>query len=99
MNAFLYQPGQREQIYSAEGFHPTTANVTQMARAARALECIPEMVDILASTPEYTVYTIFDHEGDPNLAATEAVAELTGIEFNLDDEDQVLSGPVLIIAE
>ncbi|MBU6122274.1 hypothetical protein [Hymenobacter siberiensis] len=57
------------------------------------------LVDVLASGPDYVAFSIFDFEGEVNLAAMEAVAEISGHDFDAADEDQTLAGPVLIIYE
>ncbi|MGI4734142.1 MAG: hypothetical protein ACRYG7_03095 [Janthinobacterium lividum] len=55
------------------------------------------MIDVLASGPDYVAYSIFDYEGDVNPAAMAAVAEVSGMSFDSDDEDAVLQGPVLLV--
>ncbi|RAK62409.1 hypothetical protein DLM85_23690 [Hymenobacter edaphi] len=54
-------------------------------------------MDVQANGPGYMVYTVFDCEGEINPAAMKAVGELVGLTFNIEDEDEVLRGPVLVV--
>ncbi|WP_375416786.1 hypothetical protein [uncultured Hymenobacter sp.] len=61
------------------------------------LGCAPGLVDVLASGPEYIAYSVFDCEGETNSAAMAAVAAVSGVAFELDDEDAILCGAVLVV--
>ena len=63
------------------------------------LGCVSELVDVLACGPSYVAYSIFDCEGEVNPAAMEAVAKASGVSFDLDDEDAILCGAVLVVTE
>jgi len=68
-----------------------------MFRSSRpSIECIPGLVDVLVSSPDYVAYSIFDCEGLANDAAMAALTQLTGVKFG-DDEDEILRGTVLLI--
>ena len=60
------------------------------------LGCRPELVDVLASGPAYVVFTVFDCDGGINQTAMSAAA-VSGVRFDIADEDQVLRGPVLVL--
>ncbi|MET4072952.1 hypothetical protein [Hymenobacter sp. UYCo722] len=100
MNATLYLPHQPPQPVPADGLampDPATGLVGVPAAVPILLECAAELVDVLASGPGFVAYLIFDCEGEVNPAAMAAVGELAGVGFELDDEDAVLRGPVLVI--
>lgn len=61
------------------------------------LGCTPGLVDVLASGPEYVAYSVFDSEEDANLAAMAAVATVSGVAFDVEAEDAVLRGAVLVV--
>lgn len=63
------------------------------------LGCVADLVDVLACGPSYVAYSIFDSEGDMNLLGMEAVARVSGIGFDPNDENEVLHGPVLVVTE
>jgi hypothetical protein len=97
MNVTLYLPGVMPlPLEEAEfTFSPTS---DQIAHAATLLDCAPALVDVLASGPEYLIYTVFDSEAEVNEPSMWAVWSLTGIPFDLKDENQVLRGPVLVVS-
>ena len=66
-------------------------------RVPGLLGCALGLVDVLACGPGYVAYSVFDCEGPVNEAAMAAVAEVSGAGFDLDDEDTVLCGPVLVV--
>lgn len=76
---------------------PKTALAQIPDQVAALLGCSSGLVDILASGPEYVAYSVFDSEGEANPAAMAAVAAVSGEAFDLDDEDALLYGAVLII--
>jgi hypothetical protein len=97
----LYTPGHPPTIESVEGFSSlkTTPFAKVPPQAASLLGCELNLVDVLANGPDYVVCTVFDSEEEANPAATQAVATLAGIDFDITDEDELLRGPVLIIKE
>ena len=100
MRAILFLPSQLERSVQATGFtmpDPVTGLVRVPPQAAELLECAHSLVDVLASGPEYVVYSIFDFEGEPNTAAMAAVAKLSGHDFDEADEDHVLARPTLVV--
>ena len=100
MEATLYLPQQPPQIIAAEGLSlpdAVTGLVGVPELVPRLLGCAPGLVDILASGPQYVAYSIFDCEGDVNPGAMAAVGEVAGINFDLDDEDSVLRGALLLV--
>jgi hypothetical protein len=76
-----------------------TVNDFSIQDAAKLLGCVPSLVDVLAREKGYIVYTIFDCECDANPVGTQAVAELTGVDFDASNEDELLRGPVLFVKE
>ena len=87
MNATLYLPQQQPQSVSPDGLtlpNPTTGLVGVPAVVPELIGCAPELVDVLASGPGYVAYSVFDCEGEVNPAAMEAVAQLSGVSFDLD---------------
>ena len=100
MNATIYLPQQPPQAVSIEGLivpNPTTGLVGVPASVPVLLGCMPELVDVLAAGPGYVAYSIFDSEGEVNPVAMEAVEAVSGVSFDLEDEDAVLRGPVLVL--
>ena len=63
------------------------------------LGCAPGLVDVLASGPDYVAYSVFDSEGEANPAAMAAVAAVSGVAFDAEDEDAVLCGAVLVVRQ
>ncbi|GAB3879718.1 hypothetical protein GCM10028824_43650 [Hymenobacter segetis] len=61
------------------------------------LRCSPKLVDVLANGPGYIVYSVFDCEDEINPAAMEVVGKLTGQSFDIENEDEILRGPVLVV--
>lgn len=100
MQATLYLPKQSPKTIPAQGLvlpDAATGLVGVPAAASALLDCDPNLVDVLASGPAYVVYSVFDCEEDVNVTAMEAVAMVSGVDFDLDDEDSVLRGPVLVV--
>lgn len=100
MTATLYAPNQPARPITTDGLGLADfmkGYIQNSGMVAKLLDTTPELVDILASGPGYLVFSVFDHEGEVNSAAMRAVAALTGVEFDLDNEDEVLRGPVLVI--
>jgi hypothetical protein len=102
MTATLYQPQQPPQTVSAAGLQlpdPATGFATVPKHVPVLLNCAPELVDVLASGPQYVAYSIFDCEGPANYAAMEAVAAASGVTFDRNDEDAILRGAVLLLTQ
>ena len=102
MTATLYLPQQSPQTVSAEGLvlpDPATRLARVSAEVPILLGCAPELVDILTTGPSFVAYSIYDSEGEVNPAAMEAVAQVSGVSFDLEDEDAVLRGAVLLVTE
>lgn len=97
MDAFLYFPQQLPQAVAADGLGVPTGFAQVPERVAALLDCVPELVDVLASGPGYVAYSVFDSEGEVNPSAMAAVAEVSGVAFEAEDEDAVLRGTVLIV--
>lgn len=100
MNATLYLPQQLPKAVSVDGLcmpDPKTGLAQVLEQVATLLGCAPGLVDVLASGPEYVAYSVFDCEGETNLAAMAAVAAVSGVAFEAEDEDAVLRGAVMIV--
>lgn len=100
MKITLYDPSQAAQMPVLETLPlagPPTGSLSRLRPAAELLDCAPKLVDVLAEGPGYTVFTVFDHEGPINMVAMRVVADLTGVAFSPDDDDEVLRGPVLVV--
>jgi hypothetical protein len=99
MNATLYLPQQPPQTVFVDGLSMPDAE-TGFARVPEQvsvmLGCAPDLVDVLASGSDYVVYSVFDCEGPVNQAGMAAVAEVSGVAFDADDEDAILCGPMLV---
>lgn len=99
MTATLYQPGQPPQPLPPEQFRLPDASgrarVTQTV--ADALGCAVGLVDVSASGPGYVAYSIFDCEEEINESATVQLMDLTEIEFDMEKDNDILRGNVLII--
>ena len=102
MQATLYLPGQSPRTVSTEGLvlpDPATGCAAVPAVVPELLNCRPGLVDILACGPSYVVYSVFDCEDELNPLAMTVVANVTGVSFDLDDEDAALCGAVLVVTE
>ena len=100
MNATLYVPQQPPQVVPVEGLcmpDPKTGFARVPVQVPGLLGCAPGLVDVLACGPEYVAYSVFDCEGETNQAAMAAVAAVSGVAFDADDEDAVLCGAVLVV--
>jgi len=100
MRALLYQPGQPPQPVSVAGFvlpTETTGFVDEASRVATVLDCAPGLVDVLASGRDYVAFSIFDHEGEPNPDAMKVLSDLTGTAFDVNEDDELLRGPILFV--
>jgi hypothetical protein len=102
MVATLYLPGQLPQAVSTTGLllpDPATRFSRVPEQVPVLLNCVLELVDVLASGPGYVVYSVFDCEEPINLEAMTAVAEVSGVVFDPDDEDALLCGAVLVVRD
>jgi hypothetical protein len=102
MRATLYLPNKPPQPMTVEGLvlHNLAADFTHVPeQVAVLLGCSPGMVDVLASGLGYVAYSVFDSEDDVNLEAMDAVTKVSGVSFDLDDEDTILRGVILIAQE
>jgi hypothetical protein len=100
MNATLYHPKNGPIEVPIEGLYlpdATTGFVPHSDKAALLLDCSPHLVDVLACGPGFVAYSIFNAEGEVNLAAMAAVADISGISFDEQSDDETLQGPVLIV--
>lgn len=102
MNATLYLPHQPPQLVSVEGLcmpDPATGFARVSNQVPTLLGCTPGLVDVLASGPEYVAYSVLDSDGEVNPAAMAAVAAVSGVVFDAEDEDAVLRGAVLVVTK
>lgn len=102
MYAILYKPGQPPQMVRVTGIGlptVTTKFVSGAGEAAKLLGCSPGLVDVLASGPGYAAFSVFDHDGEPNLEVMRVLSELTSAPFDPAEEDELLSGPVLVVRQ
>lgn len=102
LRATLYIPQQEPDTLLADGLQlpdPVTGLAPLPERVAVLLNCAPKLVDVLANGPRYVVYSIFDCEGEVNYRAMTAIGELAGQAFDIDDEDSILRGAVLVVQD
>lgn len=101
MNATLYLPQQSPLPIAIDGLSLPSSTISfahDTAVVSTWLNCDPRLVDVLVSAPSYVAYSVFDYEGgEANHAAMQALTKLTGHSFDMDDEDAVLLGPVLLV--
>ena len=100
ITAILFMPQQQPLTVSVDGLalpDPKSGFAAVSERIAELLGCAPDLVDVLASGADYVAYSVFDCEGPVNQAGMAAVAEVSGVAFDMDDEDAILCGPVLIV--
>ena len=99
MTITLYKPSEEpQQLAHFEGAENLISGGNRpMEHVAALMGCTPGLVDVLASGPNYVMFSIFDYEGPINLPAMEVLTKLTGVEMNVDDEDEQLCGPILVV--
>ena len=100
LHATLYLPHQPPRVVPSEELvlpDPATGFASVPPVVFTLLGCASSQVDVLACAPHYVVYTIFDSEKEANPEATQAVSELMGFNFNTNNEDELLRGPVLLV--
>lgn len=101
MQATLYLPQQPPQAVPVDDFRQLDLSTRFAAvppGVSALMSCAPELVDVLASGSDYVAYSVFDCEGLVNQTAMAAVAKVSGVIFDVEDEDTVLRGPVLVIS-
>lgn len=64
---------------------------------ATLLGCAQGLVDVLDCGPGYAAYSIFDFEGDNNQLAMAALTAVSAHTYDIDNEEYVLQGPVLLV--
>lgn len=102
MTATLYLPHHFPQAVPTVGLvlpDPTTGLASVPDAVPTLLGCAPKLVDVLACGPSYVAYSIFDCEDEVNPTAMEAVAKVSGVSFDLGDEDATLCGAVLVVTK
>jgi len=100
MPATLYQPSAVPQPVSDQGLWTPQAALPFGGLAdlvPSLLHCAPKLVDVLASGQGYIIYSVFDCEDEVNPEAMTAVEALTGRSFDIENEDEALRGPVLVV--
>ena len=93
MRVTLYEPGQPPEAVLQSGFslNEESGQVVQnIVRASELLGCVPALVDVLACGKGYLMYSVFDYEGERNQAAMSVLAEVSGIELNVGEDDEIL---------
>jgi hypothetical protein len=101
MQATLYLPQQPPQAVPVDNFRQLDLSTRFAAvplEVSVLMNCAPELVDVLASGSDYVAYSVLDCEGLVNQTAMTAVAKVSGVTFDAQDEDTVLRGPVLVIS-
>ena len=101
MPATLYVPGQPPLRLPTGQFlllDSASDHSDDTQKAALALDCVPQLVDVLATGPDYIAFSVFDHQGATNPAAMRELSALTGVAFDATNEDEVLRGPVLVVS-
>lgn len=101
MQVTLYLPQQPPKTFPIDGLSTLDLSARFAAvpqEVSMLLDCAPGLVDVLASGPDYVVYSVFDCEGLVNYTAMAAVARVSGVTFDAQNEDTVLCGPVLVVS-
>ena len=102
MTAILYLPHLPPQVVPIEGLRmpdAVTGFVGVPEQVPTLLGCASKLVDVLACGPEYVAYSVFNCEGESNPEAMAAVAAVSGVAFDSEDEDAVLRGAVLVVQQ
>lgn len=99
MTASLYLPNHPPRVVPTAGL--SLPSITDQARVtdevAAHLGCVRNLVDVLDCGPDYVAYSVFDFEGSINQSAMIALEAVSGHRYDINDDDQVLQGPVLLI--
>ncbi len=100
MTATLYMPNQLPQIVPTTGLllpAPPKHYAQVSEEVAGLLGCAQGLVDVLDCSSDYVAYSIFDYEGAVNRPAMDALSAVSSHSYAVDDEDQVLQGPILLV--
>lgn len=99
MAATLYLPNQLPQEVQLDALAwPLPESKNQYFKhISELLGCAQSLIDVLDCGPTYAAYSVFDFEGAPNHAAMNALAAISTYPYDIEDDDQVLQGPVLVI--
>jgi hypothetical protein len=99
MTATLYLPNQPPQVVQLDAFTwPLPKDNSQYYKhISELLGCTRNLIDVLDCGPTYAAYSIFDFEGAPNHTAMNVLAAISAHPYDIEDDDQVLQGPVLVI--
>lgn len=99
MSASLFLPNEPPQVVPITGLLlPLPTGYAQVTgEVAAYLGCALEMVDVLDCGLDYVAYSVFDFEGPTNQAAMTALEAVSGHCYDINDDDQALQGPVLLI--
>ncbi|ALW86347.1 hypothetical protein AUC43_15390 [Hymenobacter sedentarius] len=95
MTISLYKPTEEPLLLTPTQFSADIHCNGQLPvdRVAELLGCAKLLVDVLASGPDYVMYSVFDCEGEINPIAMEVFEALTGEPC----EDDPLRGPILCL--
>lgn len=99
MRAVLYNPNQPAHQVATVGLvlPSPTGQATVTEEVANHLGCVKGLVDVLDCGPDYVAYSVFDCESAVNKSAMVALEMISGHHYDLEDEDQVLRGPILVV--
>ena len=99
MVATLYIPNQPPQTVVTDGLSlPSPAGYAQVSsEVADFLGCAQGFVDVLDCGPDYVAYSIFDCEGATNQPAMAALSAVSSHAYDVEDDDQVLQGPIVLV--
>ena len=95
MTISLYKPTEEPMLFTPAEFSVCIRmdGMLPVERVAELLGCVKLLVDVLASGPDYVLYSVFDCEGEVNPIGMEVFEALTGQPC---DEDP-LRGPILCL--
>ena len=95
MTISLYEPAEEPLLLTPNEFSRDihVNGKLPVERVAELLSCAKFLVDVLASGPDYVLYSVFDCEGELNPIAMEVFTALTGEPC----DDDPLRGPILCL--
>ena len=95
----LYKPGEspEEVPYFEFAENIIVGGFWPMEHVAGLLNCRAELIDVLASGPDYAMFSIFDCQGYLNPAVMEVFFAITGVKSSVDPEEDELRGPIMLI--
>jgi hypothetical protein len=101
MQAILYIPNQPPQPVSTIGLSlPLPTGYASVSdEVVHLLGCTRGLVDVLDSGPDYVAFSIFDYEGENNLLAMNALSAISSHHYDVEDDDQALQGPILLVTK